>query len=205
MRRRTLIDIALRRQRAGTGSLVRESGDRAWLRWPNLARVLAGVPWAVTGAVATRRYMPERATRDLDILVLDRDAEQVARLLTGAGFSYEGRLAIGGSTWRAPDGTPIDVIEGEDPWVAAALVEASQTLDSQGLPCLPLPFLVLMKLTAGRVQDVADIARMLGGADAAQLDQVRAVVRAHASDAVEDLESLISLGKLETGGVEDRG
>ena len=37
--------------------------------WPDLRQVLTGIPWVVVGGVATRAYMPERATKDLDILV----------------------------------------------------------------------------------------------------------------------------------------
>ena len=202
-RRRTLIDIALRRQRPGTGSLIPISGEMPSMRWPDLAQALVGVPWAVTGAVAARLYMPERNTRDLDVLVLARDAEQVAVLLTNAGFTGAGRLAIGGSTWIAPDGTPVDVIEGEDAWVADALAEAGRNPDAQGLPILPLPYLVLMKLAASRLQDLADVSRMLGGADQAQLERTRATVREHAPELVDDLESLIYLGRLELGGGED--
>ena len=38
--------------------------------FPNLSGILEGVEWVVVGAVAARAYMPERATQDLDILVL---------------------------------------------------------------------------------------------------------------------------------------
>ncbi len=175
------------------------SPEGSLMHWPNLVEALVGIPWAVTGAVATRLYMPERATRDLDVLVLAADAERVAELLASAGFRPVGRLAIGGSTWVAPNGSPVDVIEGEDPWVAAALAEAGQNTDPQGLPILPLSYLVLMKLAASRLQDLADVSRMLGGASRADLDRTRAVIRVDARELAEDLESLIHLGKLEAG------
>ncbi len=54
-----------------------------------------------------------------------------------------------------------------------------------------------MKLWASRAQDVADLSRMLGQADDATLEQVRAVVRAYRDEDLEDLESLILLGKQE--------
>jgi hypothetical protein len=38
---------------------------------------------------------------------------------------------------------------------------------------------------------------MLGGADEITLEQVRIAVRSYCTDAVEDLESLIQIGKLE--------
>lgn len=66
-----------------------------------------------------------------------------------------------------------------------------------GLPIVDLPYLVLMKLLAGRSQDLADISRMLGGATDPQLDGVRTVINDYLGSAREDLESLIMLGKLE--------
>ena len=52
-------------------------------------------------------------------------------------------------------------------------------------------------MVSGRVQDVADIARMLGQADPAARDGVRAMVGEYAPADVDDLESLIVLGQLE--------
>jgi hypothetical protein len=51
-----------------------------------------------------------------------------------------------------------------------------------------------MKLRAGRSQDLADISRMLGGANDLQLQQVKNVINQYLPNAVEDLESLIILG-----------
>ena len=67
--RKTLIDIARRRQKPGAGS------SRAFLLartthmiWPDLSEIFDDLLWAVVGAVATRLYMPERMTRDLDVV-----------------------------------------------------------------------------------------------------------------------------------------
>ena len=59
-----------------------------------------------------------------------------------------------------------------------------------------------MKLYAGRVQDVADVTRILGGLSDSDIDLVRAVIMRYAADMSEDLESLIALGRLER---EDQG
>lgn len=56
-----------------------------------------------------------------------------------------------------------------------------------------------MKLQAGRVQDLADITRMLGVADEPALAAVRSVVQRYAPDAGEDVESMIVLGRMELG------
>ena len=57
----------------------------------------------------------------------------------------------------------------------------------------------MMKLQASRVQDLADMTRMLGAADEATLEDVRAVARRYAPDALEDIESMIALGRMELG------
>jgi hypothetical protein len=54
-----------------------------------------------------------------------------------------------------------------------------------------------MKLTAQRVQDWADVSRMLGWAADADLDAVRAVVARYSPEDLADLEALIFLGRQE--------
>ena len=54
-----------------------------------------------------------------------------------------------------------------------------------------------MKMKASRSQDIADLTRMLGGADENALEEVRKAIKTYLPDAVEDLESFIYLGKLE--------
>ena len=169
------------------------------MQWTDLTQALSPTPWAVVGAAATRRYMPERATRDLDILIHAASGAQVRAQLNAAGFVRLGDLPIGVATWRAPDGDDVDVIESGEAWVSAALLEAQTNRDGQRLPVLPLRYLVLMKFQAGRTQDIADISRMLGLASASDLDAVRALFRTHSPGDLDDLESLIALGKLEMG------
>jgi len=165
--------------------------------WPNLTTVLSPIRWAVVGAVATRLYMPERITQDLDIAVKAADAQKTRQKLSGVGFAYRGELSIERSSWAALDGKLIDVLEGREAWWADALSEAQTNLDAQGLPILPLCYLVLMKFQSGRVQDIADVARMLGGADEKTLSSVRALFAEYLPEDIEDLGSLIKLGKLE--------
>ncbi|MFN3476127.1 MAG: hypothetical protein ACK4Z6_01035 [Candidatus Methylomirabilales bacterium] len=197
-RRRLFLTLALRRARPGTGSAeVFLKERRAMKRWPDLTGILDDLPWAVVGAVATRAYMPERATQDLDILVTGDRAEEVRTRLKAAGFWPVEALTIGGMTWRSPDGTLVDVLESPLAWVPEAL--SLRTSDPQGLPILTLPYLVLMKVEAGRTQDLADAARMLGLASEEARQATRQVFRRWLPEALEDLESLITLGRLEMG------
>jgi hypothetical protein len=165
--------------------------------WPDLTAVLIDIPWAVVGGVATRTYMPERVTQDLNILVVRSNVAKVRPRLQSAGFTYVQDLSIGGSVWRTPEGILLDLIESSEPWVDEAL-EQIQT-DPQGLPVLSLPYLVLMKVTASRTQDLADASRMLGLASKTERQVTRQVFSKWWPGALEDLESLIILGELETG------
>lgn len=197
-RRRLLLEMALRRARPGTGSAdVLLRGRTAMATWPDLTELLGALPWAVVGAVATRAYMPERATQDLDVLVAADDAAEVRRRFEASGYTPVQELAIGGVTWRSPEGALVDVLESRLPWVPEALGAPGR--DPQGLPVLSLPYLVLMKVQAGRAQDLADAARMLGLGSEAVQQETREVFRHWLPDALEDLENLIVLGELEMG------
>ncbi len=77
-RRKLLLGMALRRARPGSGSADVFLRERtAMTNWPDLSEILTGISWAVVGPVATRTYMPERATQDLEILVIADDAREV--------------------------------------------------------------------------------------------------------------------------------
>ena len=165
------------------------------IEWPDLRGILEPVPWAIVGGVATRAYMPERMTQDLDILVAQEDGSEARRRLENAGFELVSPLSIPGIVLRSPAGVEIDLLFGEGPWVGPALAEPGR--DAAGYPVIGLPFLVLMKLQATRDQDWTDITRMLGGATEAQVDGVRAIVERFSPADVEDLETMIYLGKQE--------
>lgn len=165
--------------------------------WPDLSPVLTPLHWAVVGAVATRLYMPERLTRDLDIAIWAGDAAEAYKKLIAAGFVNRGRLSIGAATWQMSDGRLIDIIEGSESWWPEALAEAQTNRDASGLPILPLQYPVYMKMQASRPQDLGDLARMLGQASENSLEKVRGFFLQHAPDDLPDIESLILLGRLE--------
>ena len=194
--RHDYLAMAERRARPGSGSgenTLRERSARYGT--PRIERHLAGIRFAVVGGLATRLYMPERMTLDADVLVARDDRHRAEESLAASGCVRLGPFSAGGSTWRLPDGTNLDVLALDEPWVEAALETASP--GPGGLPCIALRYLVLMKLAAGRVQDLADITRMLGGAEDAALDEVRSVVRGFRPQDAEDLESMIRLGRRE--------
>ena len=170
------------------------------MEFPNLTPLFSSLSWAVVGAGATRLYMPERTTNDLDILVSVPDYQQARIQLTQAGATYQGEPRIGETSWRLPNGFPLDVLEGREDWTETALHEAQANVSVEGMPVLPLPYLVLMKFRASRVQDIADITRMLGQATPKQLEEVRQLFVQWLPNDQEDLESLVLLGQLEMQG-----
>lgn len=195
-KRRLLLDMALRRVRPGTGSshefMLRRT---AMIEWPDLRNVLQGIEWVIVGGVATRAYMPERGTKDLDILVRRADEETILDRLIKAGYKVITPLAVPGYLLLSPEGIEVDVLLGDYPWLKLALKEMQQ--DAAGYPVIDLPYLVLMKLSASRPQDVADLSRMLGWADENMLERVRQIVARYSPQDKEDLESLIFLGQQE--------
>ncbi len=193
-----MIAIALRRQKHGTGSSPEFLRQRtAVIQFPNLNDILYPLLWCVVGAGATRLYMPERMTNDLDILILSSDETEAHKCLKQAGYAYQGQLTLERHKWISPKNFPVDVLLGTESWVKSALETAQSNRDGQGLPILPLPYLVLMKFQAGRVQDIADVARMLGQAPEPQIFATRQLFQKWLPSDLEDFDSLVLLGQLE--------
>jgi hypothetical protein len=197
-RRRILIDLCRRRIRPGTGSSLEFLRRRTAMNpWPDLRPVLQGILWVVIGAVATRAYMPERATTGaLDILMRREDGDEVRERLEAAGYAFVSQLAVPGFLVHSPEGVEVDVMLGDDPWLDEALAHPRQ--DPAGFPVLDLPYLVLMKMESFRSYDLGDLTSMLGLASDEELASVRAVVARYAPTEMDDLESLIYLGRFET-------
>lgn len=185
-----------RRVRPGSGSAPALLRERTFeYGTPDLKFLETSVPFVVVGGLATRLYMPERMTLDTDILVLPDDVPASEAALTKAGATKEGPLAIGGSVWRLSSGGRLDLLALDEPWTEEAVRHPVR--GQEGPPYIQLPFLVLMKLASGRVQDLADISRMLGAAEPETLDPVMARVEKFRPQDLDDLKSLVRLGKLE--------
>ncbi len=166
--------------------------------WPNLHPILEGIHWAVAGGVATRAYMPERMTQDLDIVIRRQDCGEVWGRFRDAGYTVAEALDAPYFVARTADGVEIDVICAAFPWLEEALAAPRQ--DPAGFPVLDLPYLILMKLLANRGVDLGDMTRMLGLAGEADLARVRAAISTFSPEDAEDLETLILLGKREMAG-----
>lgn len=191
-----LITLALRRARTGTGSSRRQLDTRsAMLPLPDLS--FLPVPWVIVGGVALRAYAPERMTLDLDILIAEADVPRARRAFEAAGYQLAGELSIGGLTFIRADAPGVDVLFGSAPWTADAL--AHPVYDRAGYPVIPLPYLVLMKLEAGRSIDMGDLSRLIGLAPAAERTLLRQTVERYRPDLLEDYDALVQLADLEFG------
>lgn len=194
--RRILLDMAARRQKPGTGSSEEFMRRRTAMHaWPDLRPILKDLRWAVIGGVATRAYMPERATKDLDIIVHPDDADDAWERLEAAGYKRLSKLAVPGYLFRSPEGVEIDAILGKFAWIDEALSRLER--DRAGYPVLGLPYLVIMKTAASRGVDLGDLTRLLGLASDEQLLQVRQAFARYAPEDLDDLETMIFLGKKE--------
>ena len=125
----------------------------AW--WADVERALCDVPHAIVGAVAANAYAPPRATADIDCAIATADVDRAEGALRGTGWEKGGDLGLmRGTSWRDPAGHELDLIVLDTPWAAAAITAASAN-QIDGLPTMPLPYLVLMKLLASRTIDLS--------------------------------------------------
>ncbi len=193
--RQKFIQLTLRRVKPGSGSSHEFLKTRTWRNRVTDLSKLIQVSYVIVGGVATRLYMPERMTDDLDILIHEDEAEQAYQSLSERMARQIGDLSIGGTSWELPDKTILDIIAGRQSWVKNALLYPRVGADGQ--PVIDLPYLVLMKLEASRTTDISDISRMLGQANEEELNEVRKVIKVYDPNSLEDLESLIVLGKIE--------
>ena len=85
--RKEYLDMAARRAKPGSGSspdMLRE--PTAHYGTPDLAFLIGRVRFVVVGGLATRLYMPERMTLDIDILVTADEAPRAETALQEAGW-----------------------------------------------------------------------------------------------------------------------
>jgi hypothetical protein len=203
-RRGLLLDLSRRKQKPGMGSSLTFMERRTAMNpWPDLRELLNGLDWVIVGGVATRAYMPERMTNDLDILIRASDGPLVLERLAQAGYETVSVLAIPGYLLRSPEGVELDVLVGEYPWLTEAL--ANPERDQAGYPVIRLAYLVLLKMTAARGRDIGDLTTMLGLASAESLADIRMTVARYSPEDRDDLETLIYLGRREMEPPEQSG
>jgi hypothetical protein len=193
---RDIIAMACRRAHKGSGTashVVREAGvdyDGA-----DVGAYLRNVSYLLVGGMASSIYMQPRATLDTDALVSLEELKAAEEGLLAAGCRKTGNLSIGGSTWITPSGEVLDLIALDAPWIEQAMTQP--VIGPRGIRFIALPYLVLMKLLSARLQDLADISRMLGVAADEDVEKVLQAVREYSPQDEEDVHSMLRLGRLE--------
>ena len=165
--------------------------------------MLKDIPYAVVGGVATRMYMPERTTADIDVLVEPENFDRAIAQFVETGYTLrkqalefaDTRLGLIGQ--RVVADRPVDVLSSTQSWIHDAV--ASVRWENETLPIVDLPYLVALKLDASRSVDQGDLSRMLGFASPEDLDRVRSIVRRLLPSDIDDLEQYILLGRYEVG------
>jgi len=167
--------------------------------WLRVDEDLSGVLHALIGAAASNAYMAPRMTSDLDVAVKAGDQSRAEQLLAGAGYRRVGELTMSldpgltGSHWMTPAGDRVDLVAIGHRWANDA-IDKAQKNRLQGLPTLPLPYLVMMKLISSRAVDTADLQRLLGAASDEQWHAVRELVASELPRDLEDLDALRQIG-----------
>ena len=196
-----ILKMALRRAKPGTGSSAEFLDRRTALQpVPDLKAILGTIPWVLVGGIALRAYAPERMTFDVDIMLREQDAWAARKAFIAAGYVATAELSIGGFSVRAADdqnAAPIDVLTGQAPWLAEAFSRPGY--DAAGLPVMPRPYLILMKLEAGRARDLSDVQRMLRDTPPSERALTRDLIARFAPEMVEDYDALIQLADIEFG------
>jgi hypothetical protein len=76
-KRKQFITLVMKYVKPGSGSSIEFLNSRTWNHpVTNLNNIIKQAPFVVVGGVATRLYMPEKMTLDLDILVRLEDAKR---------------------------------------------------------------------------------------------------------------------------------
>ena len=145
-------------------------------------------PFAICGGMAVNYYARPRHTDHLDIVIVSTDWQAWDTFLQTRGFTRQGPLSIAGWSYTH-DALHLDVLTLQADWVARAIADANHTR-RDGLPIMPLAWLIWMKLDAGRTADQSDISHVLGGLFPDQFDAVVATLTPWLSpEDREDLEA----------------
>lgn len=130
----------------------------------------AGIEYAVCGGLAVAIHGAPRATKDIDLLVLEGDLESVLETVRPLGYRFRANLM------RFPDGMRIQRvtrIDGRDLMTVDLLLVGEETREAwesrrpvetgEGtVSVIGRDALIALKIWAGRAQDLADVERLSG-------------------------------------------
>jgi hypothetical protein len=133
----------------------------------------AGIPYALIGAGALTVHGVNRATHDLDLLVIDPSSLREDAWLDLASQGVIVQIRKGDLTdplagvvrFRSPGEGPVDVVVGKLKWQRKILDRAvpRDTQEANRIPVVTAADLILLKLYAGGAQDGWDVHQLLDG------------------------------------------
>ena len=171
--------------------------------WINTKELLGDIAAVVVGGVATRIYSPERATKDIDLLVDHNRFTEASDRLGKADYLKDdtlffpnASLGLYGEAWFK-GASHIDLLSTSQKWGKKALDKP--VIDPTGLPMVRLPYLVLMKFDSARAQDQADLSRMLGRLSEQECEDLIHEVAKYSTDPsfADDVRQYAQLGRWE--------
>lgn len=126
----------------------------------------SGLPFRIIGGLAVMHHGYERFTTDVDVLVPADAAEHLDPLLERYGFARETATRLR----HLPTGVRVDVLPAgmvlRGPRPAEPLPAPTDVVSSERDPEVAgLATVLMLKLEAGRRQDVADVVQLLKGVD----------------------------------------
>ena len=155
-------------------------------------KMLGNIPYAIIGGHAIAIHGNPRMTQDIDLLVAPENLAAAETALGGAD-AWLRPLTIGGSAMSV-NGTEIDLVSPQMPWVSDAIATAQPSPHGR---VVNKSYLVLMKLWASRgMQEDADMMSLLKGMTPAEWSQCQGLIRKHLPNDVDDLDNLHETARL---------
>lgn len=152
---------------------------------------LKGIPYAVIGGHAVTILGYPRLTRDIDIMTTPEYVDDIVKALRGKDPTP---ISIGGMSVKV-DGSIVDIVAPDRPWVAPAI---SNALDTKHGKVISLPYIIVAKMDASRgPQDDTDMLELLKTADHKQIQRAKQLVREYLPNDIEDLKQMILISQLD--------
>lgn len=148
-----------------------------------------GIPYALAGRVAVWAYVPPREqdfTKDVDFVV-PGGGDEAARIAEGVGLKTRDLMVFGEKMGKVTDGRTadgesvaidfLDSIEYQQLFADAADAAKRETDPRAKCPIVPIDYLIVMKLAAGRNRDDEDIKALLPLIEDEDYEQLHRMVK----------------------------
>lgn len=153
----------------------------------------------VGGAAVSLWYNGARAVspEDFDIKILPSEEQKLTKILIEKGFKFKKKTPFRDATWLVfeKDGQGFDIGIPDKEWDIIGIKKAKK-FNYQGFTVrvIPIEYLIVSKLYAGRSKDYKDVAFLLKSGKV-DFNTVRAIVKRYLPEEMQELENLILYAK----------